>query len=210
MMADAAAQTTPKAQGHTRIVGIVLDEQHHPLRNISVHAVSQQTGMYMPSVDSDEAGHFVIENLEPGIYSVWGESDAAAYPNTALPFYPNAHPVKVTLGNGAEANVVLVLGPRAGILYGTVLDKATGQAIVSQHALHFIVSKVSNRQDSIEFSGPAKFRWLIPPETEVNVEVVAEGYKPWVYTGTPGRFPTEAVRLEPGAKKILNIRLEPQ
>jgi hypothetical protein len=188
----------------------VLDEQGHPLKNISVHAVLEQTGMYMPTLDSDEAGHFVIDNLEPGTYSIFGESDAAAYPNTALSFYPNENPIKVTLGNFGEANVVLVLGPRAGVLCGTVLDKTTGQAIISQHAPHFIVRKVSNREDAIEFAGPAKFRWLIPPATEVTLEVVAEGYKPWVYAETSSPLTPKPFRLESGEEKILNIRLEPQ
>lgn len=74
------AQTAGKPQALAGIVGTVLDEQGHPLKNVSVHAVLEQTGMYMPTVDSNEAGHFVIENLEPGTYSIFGESDADAYP----------------------------------------------------------------------------------------------------------------------------------
>lgn len=155
LMANVEAQTTRRPQAHAGIVGTVLDEQGHPLKNIYVHAALEQTGMYMTTVDSNEAGHFVIENLEPGTYSIFGESNAAAYPNTALSFYPNQNPIKVTLGNFGEATIVLVLGPRAGVLCGTVLDKTTGKAIMSQHAPHFIVRKISNRADSIEFVGPA-------------------------------------------------------
>lgn len=129
----------------------------------------------MPTVDSNEAGHFVIENLEPGTYSIFGESDADAYPNTGLSFYPNENPIKVTLGNFGTANVVLVLGPRAGMLCGTVLDKTTGKVINSQHPPHFIVRKVSDRADSIEFMGPAQFRWLIPPATESDFGSVRRG-----------------------------------
>jgi hypothetical protein len=210
LMANVEAQTTVKPQAHAGIVGTVLDEQAHPLKNISVHVVSEKTGMYMPTADSNGAGHFVIENLEPGTYSIFGESNAAAYPNTALSFYPNENPIKVTLGNFGEANVVLVLGPRAGVLCGTVLDKTTGQAIISQHALHFIARKVSNRADSVEFVGPAKFRWLIPPATEVTLELVAEGYKPWVYAETSSPLTPKPLLLESGEEKILNIRLEPQ
>jgi hypothetical protein len=147
------AQTAGKPQAHAGIVGTVLDEQGHPLKNISVHAVLEQTGMYMPTVDSNEAGHFVIENLEPGTYSIFGENDADAYPDTTLPFYPNENPIKVTLGNFGGATIVLVLGPRAGVLCGTVLDKTTGKTIISQHAPRFIVRKISNRADSIEFVG---------------------------------------------------------
>lgn len=151
LVAYAEAQTAGSPQAHAGIVGTVLDEQGHPLKNISVHAVLEQTGMYMPTVNSNEAGHFVIENLEAGTYSIFGESDAAAYPDTALPFYPNENPVKVTLGNFGETAIVLVLGPRAAVLGGTILDKTTGMAITSQHLPHFIVRKVTDREDSIEF-----------------------------------------------------------
>lgn len=204
------AQTAGKPQAHAGIVGTVLDEQGHPLKNIAVHAVLEQTGMYMSTVDSNEAGHFMIENLEPGTYSIFGESDADAYPDTALRFYPNENPIKVTLGNFGDATIVLVLGPRAGVLCGTVLDKTTGKTIISQHAPHFIVRKISNRADSIEFVGPAKFRWLIPPATEVTLEVFAEGYKPWVYAEPSSPLTPLPFRFESGEEKTLNIRLEPQ
>jgi len=210
LMANVEAQTTRRPQAHAGIVGTVLHEQGHPLKNISVHAVLEQTGMYMPTVDSNEAGHFVIENLEPGTYSIFGESDADTYPDTALPFYSNENLIKVTLGNFGEATVVLVLGPRAGVLCGTVLDKATGHAIISQHAPHFIVRKVSNRADSIEFVGPAKFRWLLPPAPEVTLEVFAEGYTPWVYADPSSPLTPMPFRIESGKEKTLNIRLEPQ
>ena len=107
-VAEVGAQTTGKPQARAGIVGTVFDEQARPQKNISVHAVSDKTGMYIPTVDSNEAGHFVIENLEPGTYSIVGESDADAYPNTGLSFYPNENPIKVTLGNFGTANVVLV------------------------------------------------------------------------------------------------------
>lgn len=173
-------------------------------------SVLEQTGMYMPTVDSNEAGQFVIEKLEPGIYDIYGENYAAGYPNTALSFYPNENPIKVTLGNAGTASVVLVLGPRSGALSGTVLDKVTGKAIVSRQALHFVVRKVSSREDSIEFLGPAKFRWLIPPVTDVTLEVIAEGYKPWLYADPSNLSKPLPFRLESGEEKNLDVELEPE
>ncbi len=165
--------------------------------------------VFVPTADSDEAGHFMIENLEPGTYDVFGESDAAAYPNTALRFYINENPVKVTLGDFGTATVVLVLGPRAGVLRGRVLDKTTGTTITSQHALHFIVRKVSNREDSIEFVGSTRFRWLLPPATDVTLEVVADGYKPWIYADPSNPSVPLSFRLESGEERTLNVELEP-
>lgn len=86
----------------------------------------------------------------------------------------------------------------------------TGQPIASRRAPHFIIRKVANPADSIEFLGPATFRWLIPPATEVTLDVFAEDYKPWVYTETPGTLTPTPFRVESGEDKILDIRLERQ
>jgi hypothetical protein len=158
--APAHAQSDKKPLAEARIVGTVLDQQGQPLKNISVHAVLEQTGMYMPTANSNDTGQFVIGDLKPGTYDIFGESDAAGYPNTALSFYTNEHPIRATLGKRDTATVVLVLGPKAGVLSGTLLDRVTGRAIVSPHVPHFIVEKVPNREDSIEFLGPAEFRWV--------------------------------------------------
>jgi hypothetical protein len=208
-VADVGAQTTGGHQAQAEIRGTVFDEQGHPLENISVHAVSDTTGRYMPTVDSNEDGHFVITNVEPGTYHVFGESDAAAYPNAALSFYPNQNPVQVALGNFGTANVVLVLGPRAGVLRGTVLDKTTGRAINYQHPPHFVIRKVSDGAESIEFMGPAKFRWLLPSATEVTLEVFVEGYERWAYAEPSSPRTPMPFRLESGEEKTLNIWLEP-
>ena len=107
------------------------------------------------------------------------------------------------------ATVVFTLGPVAGVLEGTVIDKMTGKSIVSKHAPHFIVRKVANPTDSIEFSGPPEFRWLIPPATVVTLEVSADGYKRWSYTQPLNPTKPLPIRLESGKKKTLRIELEP-
>lgn len=207
-IADVNSQVRGIPPAHARIVGTVLDQQSQPLKNMFVHAVSEETGMYMPTVDSDEDGHFAIEDLQQGTYDIFGENDAAAYPDTALSFYSNESPAKATVRDYDTATIVLVLGPRAGVLCGEVLDKTTGTTIVSQHAPHFIVRKVSRREDSMTFMGPPKFRWLIPPATNVTLEVVAEGYKPWVYADPSDPSKPMPFRFESGEERILNVQLE--
>jgi hypothetical protein len=165
----------------------------------------------MPTVMSDDAGQFAIDGLEPGTYDVFGESDAAGYPNTGMSFYSTKEPTRAVLGSDSSAaRIVLHLGPRAGVLSGTVIDKSAGKAIVSRHSLHFIVKKVSNPEDSILLVGPAKFRWLIPPAVEVTFEVTAEGYKPWSYADPSNPSQQLPLRLESGERKSLDIELEPE
>jgi hypothetical protein len=165
--------------------------------------------MYMPTANSDAAGRFIIPDLEPGTYDVFGENYWSGYPDAALSFYNNEHPVKVTLKRGSIAKVLLILGPKAGVLSGIVLDNATGRTVVSRHALRFIVSRISDPTRSIEFDGPPNFRWLIPPGTDVTLEVRAECYEAAIYTDTSNNAKPAILRLESGEEKTINVRLEP-
>lgn len=203
------ARETDPAPASARIVGTVVDLRGQPLKNIFVHAFLEQIRMYVATVNSSATGEFVIPKLEPGTYEIFGESDAAGYPDTALSFYSNEHPVKVTLARGVTAKVVLIVGPKAGVLSGIVADKVTGKPIVSRHALRFIVRRISDPTSGIEFDGPPKFRWLIPPATEVTLEVRAECYETLVYADPARVDKATVVLLKPGEEKTLNVQLQP-
>jgi hypothetical protein len=205
-----AAQTGGKVNAEGRIAGRALDQRGKPLHRIFVKAFHEETNMYMPmSRESDEDGKFEIERLEPGTYDLFGQSENAGYPDTSLSFYSKEEPTKVALGNGGTATVVLVLGPKAGILTGTIVDRTTGKAVVLQHAPHFVARKLSDPEDSIEFAGPGKFRWLIPPGVEVSLQICAEGYKVWSYSDPSNPSDSLPLRLESGETKILKVELEP-
>jgi len=209
-IAHCFSQDNPTRFAEGRIIGVVVDEQGRALKNISVRAFLEQSRMFMPTANSNQAGEFAIENLEAGTYHIFGENDADGYPNTSLSFYPNENPIEVTLGDVGTARVFLVLGPKAGVLSGEVRDKRTGRIIDLRHSPRFIVKKLSNQEDAIEFHGPPKFRWLIPPRTDVTLEVTAEGYKPWLYAYPSDSLNPLPFRLESGEEKILNIELEPE
>ena len=185
-----------------------MDQQGQPLTHIFVHAVLVQTGMFMSAVESDDTGQFLVEGLEPGTYDVFGESQAAGYPNPTMPFYGNEAPKRVTIGNGDMATVVLILGPVSGVLSGTVVDRTSGQAVASQRAIKFTVKNPSNPQSALLFLGPAKFRWLIPPAVAVTLEVRADGYKPWSYTDPSNPSTPATLQLKSGEERRLKIKLE--
>ena len=205
------AQTGGMVNGDGRIAGTVLDQRGHPLHRISVSVFHEETRTYMPmGTESDQDGRFVVDRLEPGTYDLYSQSEPAGYPDTSLSFYSKEEPARVVLGNGGTVTVVLVLGPAAGVLTGTIIDRTTGKAAVLRHAPHFVVAKMSHPEDSIEFVGPAPFRWLIPPAVEVSLWVCAEGYKPWSYSDPSKSSQPLGLRLESGEKKTVKIELEPE
>jgi hypothetical protein len=199
---SASTQVSEGLKATGRITGTVLDQRGQPLNHIAVRAVREETGIYMPGAETSSSGWFVIEELEPGAYDIFGESDLGGYPDTALSFYSKAEPTKVFLRAGDTAGIKLILGPPAGIWSGVLIDKATGRLVATPHAPHFVVRKVTDPEEGIEFLGSAKFRWLIPPEVDVTLEVNAEGYRPWSAL-LPSHF-------QSGRSTKFRIELEPE
>jgi carboxypeptidase family protein len=197
---SAWAQISESSKATGQVTGTVSDQHGEPLSRVRVQARMEETSMYTGGTETSDKGEFVIEGLEQGTYDIFGESDAGGYPNTALSFYGKEEPAKVFLTTGGTATVRLVLGPVAGIWSGILTDKSTGKPIVSPHAPHFIVRKIADPEDSIEFLGTAKFRWLIPPDVDVTLEIRAEGYEPW--------FGTMPLRFRSGENKQSKIELD--
>src|SRR6266853_1862795 len=55
----------------------------------------------------------------------------------------------------------------------------------------------------------AKYRVLIPSNTDVLVKVWYQGHQPWYYPGTIDKTQSQPLNLKPGEEKELDIRLEP-
>jgi hypothetical protein len=206
-----AVSSAPQMAQHPtgQITGTVVDCDGRLLENIFVHAFRQESHMYMPTAITNKDGRFSIDELESGTYSLFGESDAAAYPDTSLSFYSEHEPTKVLQVEGGAADTTLVLGPRAGILSGTVTNSRTGKVVRPADGLRFIFTRTSDPGRSIEFHGPAKFHWLIPPDVGVTLEVLAEGYKPWTYSDPSDISGPLPLRFSSGEGETLNIELDP-
>ena len=107
----------------------------------------------------------------------------------------------------AEVAVTIRLGPKVGILVGTVRDAVTGDALNPCVRL----TRVSDPNLFLEGTGLVNhvYRLLIPSNTDVMMEVWLEGYKTWHYTRSKHRSTIKSVRLEPGEEQRLDIQLEP-
>jgi len=55
----------------------------------------------------------------------------------------------------------------------------------------------------------AKYRVLIPSNTDVLMKVWYDGHRPWYYPGTTSKAQTRPVNLKPGEETKWEIRLEP-
>jgi hypothetical protein len=200
----AAGQNTEIREGV--IQGLVLDEVGNPLQGAKVHA--EMKGIPMAKairfVESDRNGFFLIDRLEFGTYYVgamkeedgYGQSDSSFFNDKPLPT------VQISAQNRL-ADVVVRLGPKAGILTGTIRDAVTGKPI----SAGFDLVQVKDRTKWMGTSAPPQFRLLIPSSKEIEVKVSAAGYEPWVYSDRS--IPSHALRLEPGLEFHVDVLLKP-
>lgn len=109
----------------------------------------------------------------------------------------------VLTADAPTAQVRLKIGPKPSELKFDVKDKLTGKAI-DWFGVRWIAV-----DDSRLFSLDSQTqRTLIPPGTDVIVEVHATGYKRWFFID-PSDPSRPTLRLEPGEVRELQIELEP-
>jgi hypothetical protein len=188
--------------------GTVIDELGQPISgaDVQVDAIGgPPRSTPVRYVQTDESGRFLIGDLELGAYKVFAMKEKAGYPNMAFAFYSNhVFPTVNLIPERPTADVVIKLGPKAGVLdLATITDAATGKGIDSAT---IILRRVLHPDLSISTSASLG-RVLVPPMTDVSVEVTAEGYKPWPRVGVEGN--QGRIRLGPGEALKLQIQLEP-
>jgi len=198
------AQGTEVGEGV--IQGVVLGEGRQPVRGAKVHAELKGVPMAkaIRYVETDENGLFLIDQLEFGTYYVAAKKEEEGYGDTGFSFF-NDQPVPTAQISDQHrvADVVINLGPKAGILTGTISDSATGKPIPAG----FWLVQAKDRNKWMGTSAAADFRVLIPSTKEMEVKVSAPGYEDWVYPDPA--IPSQVLRMDPGSEIHLEIQLKP-
>jgi hypothetical protein len=123
-------ESTPTSSDESRgtIQGTVSYEDGRPVKDATVYAHPLDRGMaaIVPHATTDESGHFTVSRLWLGKYAVGGEKLDQDYPNMTSQFYSDGKFETVVLtSRNPAASVTIQLGPKAGILVGTVVDAVT-------------------------------------------------------------------------------------
>src|SRR6266576_3011287 len=198
------AQATEVGEGVIQCV--VLGEGGRPVGGANVHA--ELKGIPMAKairyVETDEKGFFLIDQLEFGTYYVSVKNEEEEYGDSGFSFF-NDQPVPMAQISAQHriADVVVNLGPKAGILTGTISDAATGKPIPAG----FDLAQVKDRTKWMGTSAAPNFRVLIPSSKEMEVKVSAPGYEAWVYPDPS--IPSQVLRMDPGSEIHLDIQLKP-
>lgn len=119
---------TPAEEDKGVIQGTVIYGDGRPVKAATVYA--QPMGRPMMGIvlqsTTDDNGHFSVSHLWLGKYAVGAEKLDEDYANMTSQFYSDGKFETVVLtSHHPTASVSIRLGPKAGILVGTVVDAAT-------------------------------------------------------------------------------------
>jgi hypothetical protein len=195
-----------KDVGEGVIQGVVLGEGGQPLRGAKVHAELKGVAMAkaIRYVETDETGFFLIDRLDFGNYYVGAMKEEEGYGSSDFSFFnDNPLPTAQISAQHRFADMVVNLGPKAGILTGTISDALTGKPI----SAGFDLVQVKDRSRWMGTSAGPSFRVLIPSSKEMEVKVSAPGYETWLYPDPA--IPSQVLRMDPGSEIHLDIHLEP-
>ena len=186
------------------IKGRVVNSDGISVKGAEVHAelLGSPTFKVIRYVTADEAGEFLIDQLEFGTYQVFGMKEEEGFPDMMW-FSPTEAPRVTISASQPSGTVLLKFGPKAGVLTGAVRDARTGKPVLAGFTL-----KRLNDSWRLTSSQPANFRAFVPPLTEVSLEVDAPSYQKWTYINSTSQ--SRQLRLEPGGQMHLDITLTPQ
>jgi len=162
----------------------------------------------VPSADTDELGHFQIKHLWLGKFAVTAKKEDEGYPDISSGFYRNSKIAPITLSlSHPSATDTIILGPKAGILVGTVADALTDAPLDPCVDFH----RASDPNNFLSGTGlvNAKYRVLVPSDQDVIMKIWHEGYLPWYYPGANNKSEAKPLRLASGEERTLRIRLQP-
>jgi hypothetical protein len=191
------------------VVGTVVDEVGSPVADAKVHAepldqVPQRE--LVRYVSTDAQGNFSIEHLGFGSYRVDAMKPADGYADAGFEFHSNGRQPKFALSSSTpKVSVLVVVGPKAGLITGPVSDAVTGKPVNAT----FHMWRISRPEVSYGENANSPCSVLVAPNVDVGLEVLAQGYEPWFYPGD-NVFPySMPLKLKSGEKLEMEIKLKP-
>jgi hypothetical protein len=151
------------------IDGIVTYEDRKPVKGATVYAepLGRPMSAIIPHADTDETGYLAIHIPSSwfGKFAVAAKKEDEDYPDMSKQFYSDGKFETVTLTSTHPAEtVILRLGPKAGVLVGTVAD-AVSNALLSPCV------EFRRASEAIVSSSPTicqKSRWSVGSHSRAN------------------------------------------
>jgi hypothetical protein len=190
------------------IRGTVVNDTGQPVADAKVWAEPAdrpQIGR-LQFQNTDKDGAFVLSGLELGSYHVFAMKEEDGYPNIGFGFHSGGPMFTAALTDRiTEVGLVVRIGPRAGLIVGSISDAATGKPVKARVEMRH----VKNENNFLRNSVNPNFRLLVPPDAKITFTVSADGYETWYYPGYIGAVAAAPLTLRSGEEKTLDIKLQP-
>jgi hypothetical protein len=183
------------------IEGTVIDERGNTVTGAWVSALgTRPLGGRIPGARTDDTGHFAIHSLEWDEYGLQACKEDDDVP--CGPFFYRGETKQVRLTpQDPSVTAEIRLGLKGGAITWAVSDASTGKPVAGI----FTFRPLQEHKAVVSGSFPPII--FIPASIDFSLEVSAVGYKTWSYADQ--RYPTQPLRLAPGAHVHLDINLEP-
>ena len=199
------AQEVPS---HGEITGTVVDDHGVPVSDADGCALPLGIPMAaaVPCGRTDSKGKFTVGHLRWATYHVYAKKEDEAYPDKSHSFYKTGEEQKLTLSaDHPKAEVRLLLGPKAGIVIGSVTNAETSDKVFD---FTLELAWVSDPNRWISKGTFPDFRLLVPSNVDLvfRCEMPGSVYEPWDYKRVTGSY----LKLKPGEELKLDIKFHPR
>ena len=202
---SAAWSSTPK--GTVTVKVIDLKGQPVPGATVSFNALPGRMLLYAaPECETDSSGGCSRDDLPIDTYYVTAMKTSEGYPDLSFNLYGRKRPpivVELT-AETPTARVSFTMGPQCGKLTITAIDDSTGTPIPNRS----VTMRNPSDPATLLTIGQAPDSYvLIPPDEDIQIEVVADGYEPWSLMKHAELNGGEPMRLHSDERRAMTIRL---
>jgi Carboxypeptidase regulatory-like domain len=207
------APASAKASIEGRVVRAGTND---PIARVEVIARREDGSRTLPPVTTDAQGHFVIKDLDPGLYSLGANRNGFA-PQTYGQRKPRGPGTELNLSAGQELKDLVFRLIPAGAISGRITDE-TGEPLMGINvgieetvywesgARHFQAAKTATTDDRGEYRvfmlPPGRYYMKAAPFFAGVLEkgLINPNYVDTYYPGVPDTASAAAIDLDPGAE----------
>jgi len=196
----------PKPSGRV-IHGIAVTEDGQPAKQIALTAkpLGVAVGAILPHSRTNSVGEYRFENVPWwGRYTIYADDEEAGYSSFSTGSGGNSAPSEVEITpEHPEAQLTVVIPPKAGFIYIHLTNRKTGADISGMR-----VALMTEKDPVLPVATMSCYSnqvILVPPDTNILLHITSDGFREWDESAGKGK----AVRLASGTRLKLDVQLEP-
>lgn len=193
------------------IEGQVYDPSYHPVAGARVYAERLDAIMTRLFYSlSDGEGKFLIEELPPGIYKLYGAKEEDGYARTTSRFYYKDDmplPQVAVQKEQITSNIIVTLRPKAAQLVLHIVNAKTNKLLKSARITLREANAPDHSYSSSRNNYVAGDFMILAPPVPFTIEVSAPNYQDWHYVG-PDKA-SNSLKLASGKSAKIIVALQP-